>query len=39
LNIKCIPDLQEQGTILVSIIENMTEIAKETGLEDVEVGG
>ena len=32
----CIPDLQEHDTTLVSTTENVTEIAKEIGLDDVE---
>jgi hypothetical protein len=31
-------DMQEHDTALVSITENMIEIAKETGLDDVENG-
>ena len=34
----CIPDSQDHDTTLASITENVTEIAKEIGLDDVEVG-
>jgi hypothetical protein len=34
----CIPDSHEHDTTLASITDNVTEIAKEIGLDDVEVG-
>jgi hypothetical protein len=34
----CIPDSQEHDTALASITENVTEIAKQTGMGDAEVG-
>jgi hypothetical protein len=33
----CIPDLQEHGIACVLVAENVTEVAKRTGLNEVEV--
>jgi hypothetical protein len=34
----CIPGSQEHDTTLAVITENVTEVGKEAGLDDVEVG-